>query len=64
MSDVMEMLNITDKPEVVWNVDEKGWSKQQCLQRPLLVSQGKTQVYLNKKKMLLSPVMGNVIDTT
>ena len=31
-------------PNTIWNVDEKGWSKQQAIQRPAIVTKGKPQV--------------------
>ena len=41
--EVTEM-ELTNKPERIWNMDEKGGSKQQSLQQPVLVSTGKPQV--------------------
>ena len=40
----IQALDLTQKPQCVWNVDEKGWSKQQALQQPVLVTKGKPQV--------------------
>ena len=37
-------MGLTDKPHRIWNMDEKGWSKQKSLQQPVLVSTGKPQV--------------------
>ena len=40
----IEHLGILGHPERLWNCDEKGWSKQQALQQPVLVTVGKPQV--------------------
>ena len=40
----IDVLELQDHPECIWNADEKGWSKQQALQQPVLVSVGKQQV--------------------
>ena len=37
-------LNLLDKPECIHNCDEKGWSKQQQLQQPVIVTRGRRQV--------------------
>ena len=40
----IDSLQLNDHPECIWNADEKGWSKQQALQQPVLVTVGKQQV--------------------
>ena len=40
----IENNNLEDHPSRIWNMDEKGWSKQQSLQKPVLVTKGKPQV--------------------
>ena len=54
LEETYKRLNLSDKPNHVWNLDEKGWSKQQALQQPVFVSKGKPQVK-NKKTYVLFP---------
>ena len=44
LTNKINQLNLTSKPQCIWNCDEKGWSKQQGLQRPVLVTKGQAQV--------------------
>ena len=44
LTNKINQLNLISKPQCIWNCDEKGWSKQQALQRPILVTKGKAQV--------------------
>ena len=50
-----DKLHLHDHPEAVWNLDEKGWSKQQAMQQPVIATKGKPQVSGNKavSKLLL-----------
>ena len=42
-----DKLHLNDYPEAVWNLDEKGWSKQQVMQQPVIATKRKPQVIVS-----------------
>ena len=46
VGEVFTKTSVNEAPTRIWNMDEKGWSKQQVLQQPVLSAVGKPQVII------------------
>ena len=45
--ETFDKLHLHNYPEVIWNLDEKGWSNQQAMQQSVIATEGKPEVILS-----------------